>query len=104
METTITQLVKRLLGFYQIPCTILDGVQYSWAIPLDVSHTDYRPTDRPTQRDIHLHSSVAISIYLALLDRPTQGNTHADTHATGGEVRRVKNWSKKGGILLEIYF
>lgn len=28
-------LIKRLLGFYQTPCTILDGVQYSWPIPLD---------------------------------------------------------------------
>lgn len=103
----ITQLIKRLLGFYQTPRTILGGTQYSWAIPLDVCHTHNTPTDRPTHRDIHLHSSAAIRIYLAMLDRPTHSehpigslgravddclvntiNTHSDIHAqhsdTGG--------------------
>jgi hypothetical protein len=80
----LSQLIKRLLGFYQTPCTILDGVQYSWPIPLGVCSTDNEPTDLPV-------------VCLC-------GNSPSCRINEAGEVRRRKNRSKKGGILLEIYF
>ena len=91
----IEQLIKRLLGFYQTPCTILDGVQYSWPIPLDVRETIINKpavclgslgvlvwlgvVDRPLHRDI--------PNWLTVIDHPCHDVTTPNTQTGGGTSR-----------------
>lgn len=70
---SIAGLIKRLLGFYQTPCTILDGVQYSWPIPLDVCSVDNEPISKLACLNA-CHPSV-VSLWLAAIDYPLHSNT-----------------------------
>lgn len=80
----IAQLTKRLLGFYQTPCTILDGVQYSWPIPLDGCHTGYEPIDRL----VVCLDGIDIMDWLTAIDHPIHSDTHSDTQPDGGGTSR----------------
>lgn len=78
------RLIRRMLGFYQTPCTILDGVQYSWPIPLDVCHTDNKAIDRPVVWHVYGNCQRAVSEWLTVVDQPLHSDIKARINETGG--------------------